>query len=304
MNLKLWRAVERFCRGGVFDAAAFEAFAQLVEEDQEAAVRKKVNRWNEAELEQLSFLISGTLDTVVDQQDRDCILQCRGLYITGSESSLIALGNCEIPNQARTGLAESVSDILPDRTRIIIGSRIVSVTWVHGFTWKQWRAGLARDSAMFSRPCQAQPRQAPESQAWILPVFVEKGDLLADVEADLLGTGVSGLGIKLSEALARFFGSINDGLPSDISFHPILAAAHCCWPNAKTIAVYEWAQRIQAHAHAAGRTIFLEERPRRGSVRARDARTKEIIATLNADASFPVDGTAMAIKLLMDGRPV
>ena len=303
MNLKLWQTVERFCRKGIVDAAAFDAFAQLVEDDQESAIRKKVNCWNEAELEQLSFLISATLDTVEDQQDPDCILQCRGLYITGSESSLTALGNCEIPNQVRKELAESMSESLPGQTRIIIGSRIVSVTWVHGFTWKQWRAGLARDTAMFSRPCQAQPRQAPESQAWILPVFVEKRDMLADMEPDLLETGVSGLGIKLSDALVQFFSSIKAELSSDIAFHPILAAAHCCWANAKVIAVYEWAKRIQTHAHAAGRTIFLEERPHRGSVRARDARTKEIIATLNADASFPVDGTAMAIKLLMDGPP-
>jgi hypothetical protein len=185
MDLKLWRVVERFCRGGDFDAAAFGAFGKLVEQDQEAAIRKKVSQWNEEELEQLSFLISGTLDTVGDPQGGERVLQCRGLYLTGSEASLVAVGSREISNQTRQGMAESVSECLPDQTRIIIGSRIVPVTWVHGFTWKQWRAGLARDVAMFSRPCKEQPRQAPESQAWILPVFVEKGDLLADLEADV-----------------------------------------------------------------------------------------------------------------------
>ena len=304
MNLRLWRVVERFCRGGVFDASAFDAFAQLVEEDQEAAIRKKVSRWNETELEQLSFLISGTLDTVVDRQDGDCILQCRGLYLTGPESSLSALGRREISNRVRNGLTEVVSEFLPDHTRIIVSSRVVSVTWVHGFTWKQWRAGLARDAAMFSRPCQAQPKQAPESQAWILPVFVEKGDLLADLEPDISAVGVSALGTALAEALTGYLSRPSDSMPEDISIHPILAAAHCCWANAKTIAVYEWAKRIQSQARAAGRIVLLEESPRRGSVRARDARTKEIIATLKADASFPVDGTALAIQLLMDGRPV
>jgi hypothetical protein len=155
---------------------------------------------------------------------------------------------------------------------------------------------------MFSRPCKEQPRQAPESQAWILPVFVEKGDLLADLEADLSGSGVSGLGVMLSKGLARFFKSSKGRLPAEVTIHPILAAAHCCWANAKTIAVHEWAKRVQSRAHAAGRTIVLEERPCRGSVRVRDIQTGEILATFEADASFPVDGTGMAIQLLMDNQ--
>jgi hypothetical protein len=77
----------------IFDAAAFDAFAQLVEEDQEGVVRNKVSRWRDAELEQLSFLISGTLDTVDHPaQGGNRVLQCRGLYITGSEASLSGLG--------------------------------------------------------------------------------------------------------------------------------------------------------------------------------------------------------------------
>jgi hypothetical protein len=44
MKLKLWRAVERFCCGSIFDPANFGAFAQLVEENQEDTVRKKVSR--------------------------------------------------------------------------------------------------------------------------------------------------------------------------------------------------------------------------------------------------------------------
>jgi hypothetical protein len=102
--------------------------------------------------------------------------------------------------------------------------------------------------------------------------------------------------------LARFLRSGKGRLPSDISIHPILAAAHCCWANAKTIAVYEWAKNVQARAQAAGRSTALEERPQRGSVQLRDVRTKEILAAFEADASFPVDGTSMAIQLLMDGE--
>jgi hypothetical protein len=303
MNVKLWRIVERFCRAGQLDPAAFDAFAQLVEDDQEGAVRKKVSSWSDEELEQLSLLISGTLDTVEHPRDRDSILQCQGLYMTGSESSLSALGRQEIPNEVRRGMAESLKESLPDQTLIIIGSRIVPATWVHGFGWKQWRAGLARDDAMFSRPCRAQPRQALESQAWILPVFVEKRHFLADPETDVSAAGVSGLGIELADALAACFRSINGSVPSDISIHPILAAAHCCWTNAKMIAVCEWAKAMQTRARATGRSILLEERPSRGSVQVRDARTRELIATLEADASFPVDATGMAIQLITDGGP-
>jgi hypothetical protein len=304
MNLKLWRVVERFCRDEVFDAGAFEAFAQLVEEDQEAAIRKKVSRWTEEALEQLSFLISGTLDTVGQPHDRDRVLQCRGLYITGSEASLLALGKSELSSQTRKRMAQSIIGSLPDKTRIIIGSRIVPATWVHGFTWKQWRAGLARDVAMFNRPGKAYPKQAPESQAWILPVFVEKNDILADLEPDVSAAGVSGLGMALADALARFLNGTSGSLPSDVSIHPILAAAHVCWLNAKMIAVYEWARAIQTRALAAGRTVLFEERPCRGSAEARDARTGKTIATLKADASFPVDGTRMTLQLLMDSSSV
>jgi hypothetical protein len=60
---------------------------------------------------------------------------------------------------------KSVTESLPAQTRMIIGSHIVPATWVHGFPWKQWRAGLARDFAMFIRSCKAQPRQALESPA-------------------------------------------------------------------------------------------------------------------------------------------
>jgi hypothetical protein len=98
----------------------------------------------------------------------------------------------------------SLSVVLPDQNRIIVGSRIVPATWVHGFSWKQWRAGLERGDAMFSRPCKAQPRQAPQSQAWILPVFIEKGDFMAESEADVSMAGSAGVGVKLADALARF----------------------------------------------------------------------------------------------------
>jgi hypothetical protein len=303
MNLKLWRIVERFCRGQEFDPEAFGAFGRLVEEDQEEAIRKKIKSWSDEELEQLSFLISGTLDTIDNPQNPNGVLQCQGLYVTGSQASLLRLGNKEIPKEVRSEMVESVSHSLPDQAEIIVGSHIVPVTWVHGFSWKQWRSALARDIAMFSRPSKAQPKQAPESQAWMLPVFVEKGHLFADVQADVGEAGVSTLGTELAAALARVFETMLGSMPPDVSIHPIVAAAHVCWANAKAIAVYEWARAIKAEAQAARRAVLLEERPHRGSVRARDAQTRRIIATLNADASFPVDGTRMTIKLIMGGGP-
>lgn len=154
---------------------------------------------------------------------------------------------------------------------------------------------------MFSRPCKGQPKQAPESQAWMLPVFVEKGHLMADLEAGVSEAGVSTLGRELATALERVLKKMHGPLPLDVSIHPILAAAHCCWANAKIIAVYQWAKAIQTGAKAARQSILLEEGPRRGSVRVRDARTKQVVAVLRADPSFPVDGTSMALKLITDG---
>jgi uncharacterized protein YbcI len=299
MNLKMWRIVDRFCRGQEFDPEAFGAFARLVEEDQEEAIRKKIKSWSNEELEQFSFLISGTLDTIDNPQSPGGVLQCQGLYLTGSQASLLHLGNQEIPKKVRGEMVKSVSHSLPDEAEIIVGSRIVPVTWVHGFSWKQWRAALARDIAMFSRPSKVQPKQAPESQAWILPVFVEKGHLFADMQADVSEAGVSTLGTELAVALARVFKTMLGSLPPDVSIHPIVAAAHACWANAKAIAVYQWAKAIQAGAQAAGRAVLLEEKPHRGSVRARDRKTRKIIAALDADASFPVDGTGMAVQLIM-----
>ena len=303
MNLKLWRIVERFCRGRVFEPAAFGAFAQLVEEDQEEAIRRKILTWNDQELEQFSFLMSGTLDTIDNPQKPTGVLQCQGLYITGSEASLLPLGLREIPKEVRLALAKSLSHLSPHQAQIIIGSRIVPATWVHGFAWNHWRAALARDDTMFSRPCKKQPIQALESQAWILPLFVEKGHFTAELEGDVSEFGVSMLGRELATALSRVFKDMHGTVPSVVSVHPILAAAHCCWSNAKVIAVYQWAKAIQTSARAARKPVLLEEGPRRGSVRIRDARTKQVIAALKADASFPVDGTKMALKLLSDVCP-
>jgi hypothetical protein len=302
MNLKLWRIVERFCRTRVLDPAAFEAFAQLVEDDEEEAIRRKARTWNDQELEQLSFLISGTLDTIDNPQTPDSVLQCQGLYITGSQASLLPLGSQEIPKEIRLGMAKSLSDVSPEHAQIIIGSRIVPVTWVHGFSWKHWRAALARDGAMFSLPCKKQPGQAQESQAWMLPVFVEKGYFAQELESDVPEVMVTRLGKELARALTRVFKKMHGALPADVSIHPILAAAHCCWSNAKVIAVYEWAKSAQTAAQAAGKPVLLEEGPRRGCVRVRDEQTRRVIGTLKADASFPVDGTGMVIKLLRDGE--
>jgi hypothetical protein len=156
---------------------------------------------------------------------------------------------------------------------------------------------------MFSRPCKGQPKQALEAQAWMLPVFVEKGHLMADLETGVSEVGVSTLGRELASALERVFKKMHGPLPSDVSIHPILAAAHCCWGNAKMIAVYQWAKAIETSAKAARRSILLEEGPRRGSVRVKDARTKQVIAALSADPSFPVDGTSLAPKLITEGGP-
>src|SRR5260370_22510173 len=93
---------------------------------------------------------------------------------------------------------------------------------------------------------------------------------------------------------------MHGALPSDVSIHPILAAAHCCWGNAKIIAVYQWAKAIQTGAKAARQSILLEEGPRRGSVRARDARTTQLIPSLEPTPSFPVKGPSMPLKLITD----
>ncbi len=49
-----------------------------MEEGHEAAVRKKVSLWRDEELEQLAFLMSGTLDTVDHPLDPERVLQCQG----------------------------------------------------------------------------------------------------------------------------------------------------------------------------------------------------------------------------------
>ena len=300
MNLKWWRMVERFCRGGLFDVAAFDAFPQLVDADEESAVRKKVSRWRDKELEQLSFLMSGTLDTVAHPLNPECVLQCQGLYLTGSENSLRGLGKGEIPQAVRRRMEKSVQKSLPNQTRLSVGSHIVPATWVHGFGWKQWRAALAGDGAMFSRPCQAQPRQAREAQAWILPVIVEKEHLLAEVETDVSAAGVSALGLRLAEALTRYLRGRHRLLTPDVRIHPFL---HSCWTHGKIIAVFEWAKAVQTRAQAAGRAVMVKEHPRRGSMQISDVETGEIMAAIEPDASFPVDGTHMAIQLIVTGRP-
>ncbi len=106
----------------------------------------------------------------------DTVFQCQGLYPTGPQKSLLALASKEIPKRLREAMAIVPTRTIREQQNIIVGSHIIPATWVHGFTWKQWRAGLARDAAMFQRPCKHQPKQAPEAQAWILPVFVRKSE--------------------------------------------------------------------------------------------------------------------------------
>ena len=298
MDSKLWSVVERFCRHNDANPIAFDAFAELVEQDAEDDIRSKINGWNENELEQVSFLISATLDTIYDPDNSERILQCQGLYITGPQKSLLPLASREIPNESRNEIRAVLAEKLPEQGDIIIGSRIIPATWVHGFSWTQWRAGLARDAAMFERPCKKQPKQAEDAQAWILPVFVTKS-LFPQVSADAIeqSTGVSPLGQLLCAGIKRLLVQLHGGIPQDVRVHPVLAAAHCCWAHAKTIAICDWLHGVKAQAVTNLQSIVIEEAPTRGSVRVRESRTGRLVAELIGDASFPVDGTRMAIEL-------
>lgn len=301
MNGKLWRTVQRFCHGSDFDPEAFEAFAQIVEEEGENDVRQGVTGWNDAKLERLSLLMSGTLDTVDHPRKAGGVLQCQGLYVTGAEGSLRLLGGREIPPEVRSEMAELLDESLQDQTQLIVGSHVVPVTWVHSFTWKQWRAALSRHGAMFSPPGRVQPKQATEAQGWILPIFFDKDDIQTDLEADVAAAGISGLGLRLAESLARYFRRVPGGLPDDVSIHPVMAAAHSCWMHAKMIATHDWARRIQTRAQASGLQLRFEEAPQRGSVQVKNMSSGELVAALEADASFPVDGTGMVLQLITQG---
>jgi hypothetical protein len=298
MDSTLWSVVERFCRHNDANPIAFDAFAQLVEQNGEDDIRSKIKPWSEDALEQVSFLISATLDTIENPDNSETVLQCQGLYITGPQKSLLPLASREIPIQSRNEIGAVLAERLPEQGDIIIGSHIIPATWVHGFSWKQWRAGLARDAAMFQRPCKKQPKQAEDAQAWILPVFVTK-KLFADVSVDPLEepTGVSPMSQLLCAGIKQVLVQLHGGVPQDVWIHPVLAAAHCCWAHAKTIAICDWLKGVNAQAVANGQSILIEEAPPRGSVRVRESRTGRLVAELIGDASFPVDGTGMAIEL-------
>jgi hypothetical protein len=298
MDSKLWSVVQRFCRHNGVNPLAFDAFAELVEQNAEDDIRSKIKGWSENALEQVSFLVSATLDTIYDPDNSERIFQCQGLFITGPQKSLLPLASREIPNKSRNEMRAVLAEKLPEQGDIIIGSHIIPATWVHGFTWKQWRAGLARDAAMFQRPCKKQPKQAEDAQAWILPVFVTKS-LFPPVPADPMEepTGVSSLGRLLCAGIKRVLVQMHGGIPQDVRVHPVLAAAHCCWAHAKTIAMCDWLNAVKAQAVTHRQSILIEEAPTRGSVRVKDSRTGHLVAELVGDASFPVDGTRLAIAL-------
>jgi hypothetical protein len=298
MEARLWRPVERFCRHHEFNPNVFSAFADLVEQDREETIRQKIKNWSSDALEQLSFLVSATIDTIDNPDGSDTVFQCQGLYLTGPQKSLLSLASKEIPKKLRDAMAIVSGRKIWEQQDIIVGSHIIPATWVHGFTWKQWRAGLARDAAMFQRPCKNQPKQAQEAQAWILPVFVQKESFSGlPVEEVPEQTAVSPMGQFLSVEIKSVFAQMYGVLPQDVWIHPILAAAHCCWSQAKMIAVYEWLKGIKARALTLGQSILIKEAPVRGSVQVREAHTGKLIAELLADPSFPVDGTSLAVDL-------
>jgi hypothetical protein len=303
MESRLWRPVERFCRHHEFNPTVFNAFVELVEQDEEEAIRQRIKNWSSDALEQFSFLISATIDTIDNPDGSDTVFQCQGLYITGPQESLAALGRKEIPKKLRDAIAIVSGKTIREQNEIIVGSHIIPATWVHGFTWKQWRAGLARDAAMFQRPCKNQPKQAQEAQAWILPVFVQK-EIFSGLTLEEMPeqNGVSPMGQLLRVEIKNVFEQMYGVLPHDVWIHPVLAAAHCCWAQAKMIAVCEWLKGIKTKAHTLGQSVLVEEAPVRGSVQVRQAHTGNLIAALIADPSFPVDGTSLAIEL-SSGRP-
>jgi hypothetical protein len=90
-------------------------------------------------------------------------------------------------------------------------------------------------------------------------------------------------------------------LPTDVTFHPLLAAAHSCWGHAKMIALSAWAKAVENQARSTGQLVHVEEGPRRGSLQVLNARTRQVVAALNADPSFPVDGTKLVLKFLKGG---
>ena len=275
MPAEAWRLVERFCRRPAFDPAAIEAFARLVEDDQEEAIRRRVKSWGSKARERLSFLISATLDTVDHPADASTVLQCQGLYVTGSLKSLLPLGSKDLPKAVRVAMAKSAQGALPQGAGLIVGSRILPATWVHGFPWKQWRAALAREGPMFEQPCKVQPRQAPRSQAWMLPVFLEKGPPEPGQAEPESANGVTELGRQLASGLARALVNVAGVLPTGVTLHPLLAAAHSCWGHARMIALCAWAKSVENQARSTGRLVHVEEGPRRGSLRVLNARTRQ-----------------------------
>src|SRR5208282_3690447 len=116
-----------------------------------------------------------------------------------------------------------------------------------------------------------QPRQAPQSQAWMLPVFLEKGPPEPDQAEPESATGVTELGRQLASSLARALENVAGVLPTDVTFHPLLAAAHSCWGHAKMIALSAWAKAVENQARSTGQLVHVEEGPRRGSLQVLNA---------------------------------
>src|SRR6266404_1684 len=104
MEARLWRPVERFCRHHEFNPIVFNAFAELVDQDQEQTIRQKIKNWSSDALEELSFLISATIDTIDNPDGSDTVFQCQGLYITGPQKSLLPLASKEIPKTLRDAI--------------------------------------------------------------------------------------------------------------------------------------------------------------------------------------------------------
>ena len=296
LNSERWRIIERFCLKEEYNPLAFEAFAELVDRNQEEEIRQRVEKWSSDALEQLSLLICGGLDAIPNSDGSGTFFQCAGLYLTGTQNSLISISGKEIPRLERHNMAAEVKKMNPEAGEIVIGSHIIPTTWVHGFSWKQWRAALARDAAMFERPSRSQPHQAAEAQAWMLPIFHRRELFVHPTTEYDRQDGTSSFGRLLMNQTASVFQKIHGSMPPDIRIHPIVAAAHESWCHAKMIAFTDWLAATITRLKATGQSIRIVEQPR-GSVQIQNARTSEVIAELNAAPSFPVDGTQIAIRI-------
>jgi hypothetical protein len=296
----LWRIVRGFCCDHSGNPRAIDAFGRLLDDDQEEVIRRRVRKWNDEALETLCFLITSTVDTIDNPDGSYSWIQCQGLYLTGTGASLRGLGKQEIPQDLRVWAVARLPKKVKDL--VIPGSHIVPVTWVHGFSWKQWREGLAQEAAMYQKASPVLPVQAEEAQAWMWPLFVRKEIANIDWAAIESESPVTQLGKSLSKSLRKVLQQLHGKLPEDVCIHPITAPAHSCWTHGKVIAFYDWLSAGMAAAASHHKKVYPVEAPSKGSVQFRLAGTDQVLVELRADPSFPVDGTGLVISTLLGSR--